>query len=1273
MKKITDFLVENRYVVLIVFIFLAILSFIVSDKVVINHDIAKYLPSSSETRQGLDIMEEEFKEETSTLSIMLENLTEEEEAEAYQYLLGLEGVEDVAYEKSDDYHQDNDTLYILTISGDADSKAAKNVYAQVQKHFKDSLAGTSGDVSSHNKVVLPFYIIVLAVASAFIILVIMSESYIEPVLFLITILIAVALNKGTNIIFPQVSNITNGIASILQMALSMDYSIMLMNRYRQEREKSKDKVSAMKKALYHAFTAISSSSVTTIVGLLALVFMSFKIGKDLGFVLAKGVLLSLISIFTCLPGFIIMCDSLMQKTKKKSPIIELKKVGKISYHARYVGLVLFVVVFIGSYLLKGNLGILYTTNEDNPVIQKFPETNQMAIIYPNQYEEEMAKVCLSLENHSDIKGALCYGNTINEPLTYQKLNPQFHDLGSDVEVDEYLLKILYYHYQHPKEEHEASLLELVNFLENTVYGNEKMNQDIDKEMKYNITRLRYFVEKKEVQKGRTAKEISQVLNIQEDTLEDLLLYYDSKNISLSLSLSEFLSFMEQEVLSSPKWSEKIDASTVSNLAKIKPFMDEESLSKKYDAKSLASLFSMNASDVEKLYLYYRSVGEISTKLSIQEFTNFVLQEILTNEEYQKMFDENSQKQILLLNIFSDKEKIQKDYTSSELATLLGMDNDTMRNLFVAIFGSQDNGTKMTMGEFVNYVNLLKNTPYLQGKDLSIILPLAQNEEVMKNPTLYSATELANILGVDSKDIYFLYAMIDSLNGKTDNWKLSPYQFVSTILNQELFVNSKDSDTLTQLRTLQFIMQSTLANQKYSYLEFSQLFAIDEQSMKLLYSVYLLPDTKLTPYEFVTFLCSHKQDETLQKSLTTSQIEELTFLKEIMNSVLTKKSYKALELARFLGVDESSMRLLYALYHREMNNFTPTVSFQEFVSFLLDDVLKQEEYQENFDIETRQKLKTLKKLMQEALENKQYTHDEAYEILLPLASDLDKNLIDLVYIYHGSETEYDENFTMTVEQFITYINEEILTDERFDSYIDSTMHQNVVDAKETIEEAKKQLIGKNYSRVVLETTLEAESEKTFSFIQNLEDSVQEKIPDTYIVGDSPMAYEMSQTFQGELNFITILTMLFIFMVVVVTFRTFLIPVILVLLIQSAVFLTMGLLSFSGSVYFISILIVQSILMGATIDYAILYTSYYLEFRKEGSIQEAIIQAYNRSIHTILTSASILVIVTLIVGVFSSAITSQICKTISQGSFCSSLLIITLLPAVLAACDKYIVKR
>ena len=236
MKKITDFIINKRYFILLIFIILAVYAGFLSTKVKTNYDIAKYLPATSETRIGMDIMEDEFAgTETSNFNLMFKGLKNEEKEEIYNYLDGIEEIDEVDYDNTEKYNKDDYTLYVITVDDDADSKIATDTYNKVTEKYKDYEIYTSGDIASRNKPVLEHWIIALAIGCALIILIIMCESYIEPFLFLTTILIAVVLNKGTNIIFESVSNITQGIVMILQLALSMDYSIMLMNRYEQKK------------------------------------------------------------------------------------------------------------------------------------------------------------------------------------------------------------------------------------------------------------------------------------------------------------------------------------------------------------------------------------------------------------------------------------------------------------------------------------------------------------------------------------------------------------------------------------------------------------------------------------------------------------------------------------------------------------------------------------------------------------------------------------------------------------------------------------------------------------------------------------------------------------------------------------------------------------------------------------------------------------------------------------------------------------------------------
>lgn len=1266
MKKLTNFIVDKRYYILGVVILLTIFCIFLSNDVKINNDMAKYLPNTSETRIGMDIMEDEFSSLDGTLNILLKDLNDEEKDKAYSYLTKLDNVDKVEFQE-----KDNLQFYEITTDIKSDSKQARELYNKVKDHFSDSLVDTSGSISSEYKDVLPFYIVVLAVLSALVILIIMCESYIEPFLFLTSILIAVALNNGTNIIFPSVSNITKSISSILQMALSMDYSIMLINRYRQEKENEKDKVKAMKEALYNAFKSISSSSVTTIVGLLALVFMSFTIGRDLGFVLAKGVLFSLLSIFTSLPALILMFDKLITKTAKKSPIVNLNKVGALSYKYRYLILIIFLLIFGGSFLAKGNLGYNFNAPIESEITKNFNVNNQMAIIYPNSKEKEMANYCLMLDGKID--DVLCYGNTINYPLTYDKLNSKLDDLGSDITIDDYLAKIIYYHYYNKDENNKITLAEIINFIKDTVYNNEKMSKDLDEEMKENIDRIQKFSSIDELNKLRTANEIANTLSLDESDVKKILIYYNSKKTNTNLGIDEFINFMNSNVINNKEYNSSIDSNMRNNLNKISKFVSKNTINTKLNKSDMANLFNLDLSTVDNLYTYYLTINEIDSKMSLNEFANFVLDDIVTNSEYNSLISEEDKENLLELKEFSDSELINKKMTAKELSEIFPINEQMMSNIIYLIKIEEESTLTLTIDEFIEYVTFLKNnTNYLNYIDVSSILEILQSEDFRNSVDLekkYSTLELSTLLNVSKEDINSIYNLIEF----TTNDKIyTPYELVNGMLNTEMIKGLLSEDLNKDLNKVNFIMTSTINNKTFTYQEMKENLGISLTLTKNVYSLYFSNGLKLTPYELVNFIINHQNDEMLNGKISKSTIEELKLLKTIMTSILNGTKYSKDGISNLLGIDKESISLVYSLYDDIKLNKNLNVSFKEFVSFVTNDVINNKKYNSNITEDKKNKLNVLTTVINNSLNSKKYNKEELFNTLKPLSSNLDKDLIDLVYIYYGSVNEYDSSWTMTIEEVVEYLNNEILNDKRFDNYTEERK-DDIISSKNTINDARELLIGKNYSRVVINSDLEVESDETFDFIKETKNDLDKISDDIYLIGDSPMSYEMSKSFNGELDFITVLTMIFIFVIVAITFKSILIPIILVLIIQTAVFFTMSILSLSDSIYFISILIVQSILMGATIDYAILYTSYYLEERKKNKMKTSLINAYNDSIHTILTSASILIIVTLIVGKFSSEVAAKICLTISEGTFFSAVLILLLLPGLLAVVDKFIGKR
>lgn len=1350
MRKVTDFIVKARYVFLTLFVILAIFSLYLGTKVNINEDIMKYLPETSEIKIGKDIMDEEFiEQDSSVLNVMFKGLSDTEKEDTLKKLESINGVSSVLYENTDEYNRDKYTLYVLNVDDYDHSKTAENVYNEVNEMKPEAM---SGSIYSEWKPVLQIWIVVVAIAMAMIILTILSESYIEPWLYLISIGVAVFINKGTNIIFPSVSNITDSIVAILQLALSMDYSIMLSNRYRQEREKEKDKTKAMKNALYNSFKAILSSSITTVVGLLALVFMSFTIGRDLGLVLAKGVVLSLVSIFFCLPGLLVLCDKLIMNSKKKTINFNLKGLGKYSYKTRWVQLVFIIVSFIAAYILKGNIGILYTGTQQDEVGKHFPSTNQIAIIYENKYDEIITKYCKSIEDDEKANQVLCYGNTINEKLAYNELNQKFKDLGQDTEIDDYLIKIIYYNYYNKNTKDSMTLSEFTKFIKSDVYSNEKVSESIDDNIKENMDLLENFATKDNVNQKRTASEIANILDMNESDANDLLIYYNSKNLDTKMSIKDFVNFMINEVSVDPNYGSSVDANTLASLKQLQPFINTNTINKQMTSNEIANTFGIDKSLVDQLFLFYRTTQDSKSTMTINEFANVALN--MSNQDaYKDMFDESTIKSLNMLSTLSSEQIIANELDVSSMKTSLNnlglsLDDNTMLLLYIYYTGYNTN-SKLTLNGFANVaLNMAEQDAYKSyfsedtKKSLQTIVTLnSYYNTVLPNANLYS------MFGIDAETGAKLnYAITGDLSG---SYSMTPLQFVNTLLQTPEINSELNSNQISQLSTALYVMSnitttysvdeltnalqenktivsvvygvydyqngnlknisvrnlinflyenksnpflsdklstaSTMldltykivnnTNTRYTYKEMAALIEQNESTVKNIYGVadYSGLTTTMNPLEFVNLILNNKDNELLKGKIDNSTISTLNLVKKVMESTLNNTKYNATDLAKLLGSDKDTLSLVLSLYNSRYIKANSTISLIGFTNFIISDVIPNPTYSSKIDNESKDKLNTVNAIMNNTLNGTKYNSLDLYNVLNKLSDGLDYNLIDIVYTYYGSKNNYDDSWKLTVEEIVNYLNNDLLKDEKYSSFLDADMTKTIKDAKNTIDDAKKLLVSDKYSRAIINSKYGAEDKDTFKFIQNALDTVGEN-DGVYVVGESPMALEMSQSFNGELNYITILTMIFIFVVVAITFKDLLVPLILVLMIQCAVYVTMAVLSITGSsVYFIALLIVQAILMGATIDYAIVYTTYYKEMRETMGVRDSLVNAYNKSIHTILSSSSILIIVTLVVASFSEAIPAMICKTVSEGTFCSVILILFVLPGVLAAFDKLICRK
>jgi len=621
MKRLTNFIVSKRiYILVVMLILTAVCSFLIP-KVSVNSDMSKYLPNDSSMRQGLSLMEKEFpaEEESYTIRVMFKGLSSEKKAEVKDALAAIENVDSVTYDRdSSDYNSGEYSLYFLNTKYGYDTEEETVIEKQVTEKFSGYEVTVKNDDTSAPDIPLSVYLAAFGII--LVVLLISCGSYFEPILFLVTIGIAVVLNLGTNFFLGEISDVSFGIAAVLQLALSMDYSIILMNRYRQELNKVDDRKEAMANALRAASGSITGSAVTTIVGLLVLVFMSFKIGADIGIVLAKGVAFSMLCVFTVLPALILLSHKLIEKTEKKERAKKADKngpsavLGGFSYRFRSVVAVLFVVLFIGTGYLQYGTKTVYTLSEKDSIADVFPKDNTMVLLYENADESKIADIVSVLEKKDDVKNIVSYPTTIGKQCTVKEMSEMLSKMGENLQTDEKLLNIVYYHYHANGKTKPMTLSDFIVFLSDTVAIDPMLSGYIDEAAAGQLAVLKPLTEKSALTAPMPPAALAQTLGMDAEQVTQLFMlrYGMEYTPDKTMSLYEFVSFLTENVLPNPEYAVMFDDAAKTKLYQTKVIADAVVSGKEFTVKEMAEFVGkisdkFNENTVELLYLYSASL------------------------------------------------------------------------------------------------------------------------------------------------------------------------------------------------------------------------------------------------------------------------------------------------------------------------------------------------------------------------------------------------------------------------------------------------------------------------------------------------------------------------------------------------------------------------------------------------------------------------------------------------------------------------------------------
>ncbi|CUP07710.1 efflux RND transporter permease subunit [Clostridium disporicum] len=367
--------VKHKRLILIVFFIVTIFSALCKPLVSVNYDMNDYLPDDTSSTVSLNVMENEFKGGIPNGRIMVSNVTIPEAIDIKDKLEAIDGVDEVMWlddvanikEPLDtidkdiisDYYIDGNALFTVTVDESKRIEAVNEIRDLIgdDNAFSGTVVDTVVATESTTKEI--GRIVMIAVPFTLLVLLVTTTSWFEPIILLLSIGVAIMINSGTNLIFGEISFVTNAAGNILQLAVSLDYSVFLLHRYKEIRKEELDNKEAMVQALCKSTGSILSSGLTTVIGFLALTVMQFKLGPDLGFALAKGIALSLITVFIFTPGLILYCSKLIDKGEHRNFMPSFNGFAKVVRKIMIPFSILFAIVIVPSYLASINNDYYY--------------------------------------------------------------------------------------------------------------------------------------------------------------------------------------------------------------------------------------------------------------------------------------------------------------------------------------------------------------------------------------------------------------------------------------------------------------------------------------------------------------------------------------------------------------------------------------------------------------------------------------------------------------------------------------------------------------------------------------------------------------------------------------------------------------------------------------------------------------------------------------------------------------------------------------------------
>lgn len=441
-------IIAHKRTILVAFFIIAIISTVAQFFVSVNYNMVDYLPDDAQSTKALKIMEEEFTASVPDTRVMVKGVSLQEALAIKEELAAIDGVSEVLWlddvvdlktplemaerETVENYYKDGNALFSISVRSGDEVKITDAIYELIGKN--GAIAGEAINTATSQKMAgtESLYAAALIVPIIIVILIISTDSWVEPVFFLTAIGVSVLINLGTNIFIGEVSFVTQSVAPILQLAVSLDYAVFLLHSFSDYRKNMNHPEEAMRLAMKKSFPAITASAATTFFGFIALTFMKFEIGSDLGVNLVKGIILSFISVMVFLPALTLVFYKWLDKTKHKSFVPSYAGIGNLVVKFKIPSLLIVFVLLIPSYLAQSNTTFTYGLGDqpestragsDYLIIEEaFGQTTPIVLLVPKGNVVKETELVQELEELDHVTSVIAYVNIVGSVIPPQYLD-----------------------------------------------------------------------------------------------------------------------------------------------------------------------------------------------------------------------------------------------------------------------------------------------------------------------------------------------------------------------------------------------------------------------------------------------------------------------------------------------------------------------------------------------------------------------------------------------------------------------------------------------------------------------------------------------------------------------------------------------------------------------------------------------------------------------------------------------------------------------------------